>query len=127
MNNASNSTATMEQIESAAIAEIARMTPVCFQNLLSRQCDQAIGDCAPEDRSDVSIEPLSGSMLCRDKHDEIQFSILGRLKAGPRRQMDVRVHGVHDDDVGVSFVSIERAYDRQGTPGPQFHERAPAA
>lgn len=108
--------------ETAAVAEIRALTPLCFQNLLSRTCDVAIDDCAPEDRTGVSIDPLIGSINRRKHLDGVQFSMHGRLKTGTPRQFDVIVHGLHKDD-GVEFFSIEKAMNGQGKPGPRFFEQ----
>lgn len=120
--------------ETAAVAAIRALTPLCFLNLMSRACDDAVADvtrpkseCEEEDRAGFSVDPLIGSIRRRADPDGVQFSMTGRLKTGRTQEFDVRVHGVNTPD-GVAFMSIERAYDRQGRPGPTFHEpRALAA
>jgi len=112
--------------ESAAVATIRSMTPLCFQNVLSRACDAAIDDCSDPERTNVSIDPLIGSIQRRKHEDGVQFSMHGRLHAGRHRRFDVIVHGVNTPD-GLGLISIERAYDRSGKPSPRFFEQAPGA
>jgi hypothetical protein len=115
--------------ETVAVSSIRALTPFCFLNLLSRACDDAVADvtrpfeqCDEEDRVGFSVDPLIGSIQRRKSGDGVQFSMLGRLKTGTPRELDVIVHG-YNTPHGVSFVSIERAYDRQGRPGPTFFEQ----
>jgi hypothetical protein len=114
--------------ETAAVAAIRELSAVCFLNLLSRDCDTAVAqvtrpvaECDESDREGFSIDPLIGSIQRRPDPTGVQFSMLGRLKTGRVQEFDVRVHGVNTPE-GVAFISIERAYDRQGRPGPTFYE-----
>jgi len=118
--------------ETVALAAIRELTPFCFLNLLSKACDDAVADvtrpfdqCDEEDRVGFSVDPLVGSIQRRKHETGVEFSMVGRLKTGTPRQFDVRVHGLNTQH-GVSFFSIERAYDRQGRPGPTFFEQPTA-
>jgi len=108
--------------ETTVVAAIRAMTPLCFQNLLSSACDAAIHDCADEDRTNVSIDPLIGSLHRREHPEGVQFSLQGRLHAGTHRRFDVIVHGVNTPD-GIGFFSVERAIGRDGKPGERFFEQ----
>lgn len=112
--------------ETVAVATIRAMTPLCFQNVLSRACDQAIDDCSDAERTNVSIDPLIGSIQRRKHPEGVQFSMHGRLHAGSHRRLDVIVHGVNTPD-GPGLISVERAYDRNGNPTPRFFDQAPYA
>lgn len=120
--------ASSQTTETAAVAAIRKLCPVCFLNLMSAECDataaqvtRPIDECDESDREGFSIDPLIGSIQRRPDPTGVQFSMLGRLKTGRVQEFDVRVHGVNTPD-GVAFISIERAYDRQGRPGPTFYE-----
>lgn len=128
MNITSDFDVSTQTTETAAVGAILEMTPLCFLHLMSRECDDAVADitrpfaeCEEKDRDGFSIEPLIGSIHRRPYENGVQFSMHGRLKTGTPRQFDVIVHGVNTPD-GVSFMSIERAYDRQGRPGPRFFD-----
>lgn len=118
--------------ETAAVAAIRELTANCFLNLLSRACDDVVAQvtrpfdqCDESDREGFSIDPLIGSIHRRPAPNGVQFSMLGRLKTGRVQQFDVLVHGTNTPD-GVAFMTIERAYDRQGRPGPTFFEQPTA-
>lgn len=112
--------------ETAAVATIRSMTPLCFQNVLSKECDKAIDDCSDAERTNVSIDPLIGSIHRRKHPEGVQFSMHGRLHAGEHRRIDVIVHGVNTPE-GLGLISVERAYDRSGKPTPRFYEQTPYA
>lgn len=112
--------------ETAAVAAIRALSPECFLNLLTAACDVAIGDCGAVDRTGFSIAPEIGSIQRREHAEGVQFSICGRLETGTPRRFDVRVHGVNTER-GVEFISIERAYDRQGRPSDTFFEHMAVA
>ena len=111
--------------ETAAIAAIRSLTPVCFQNLLNRTCDEAIADNGAADRTGFSITPEPGSIQRREHEEGVQFSVYGRLNTGTPRSFYVRVHGVNTER-GVEFLSIDRAYNRQGQPSATFFEQVAA-
>lgn len=112
--------------ETAAVAAIRALSPECFLNLMSHECDAIAGDCGAADRTGFSVDPEIGTIQRRPISDGVEFSMVGRLETGTPRRFMVRVHGVFTP-TGVEFISIERAYDRQGHPGPKFYDLKKAA